>query len=558
MKIWRILVSSPSDVSLELSALRFAVETTNRALEASGKDLRLQYYRWKTDVSPGAHETDIQLLIDASLRFEDADIVVGIFWKRLGSPVYDAPSGCAHEIRLAHEAWKKSGRPRILAYFNQEPVSLTSLAEAENCVELFRFKEELKERKILFREYDGEREFERALTSDLLTAALGPAAQPFLTSSVQCRAQASLPDLRAESQAERIGDIVLVFAFPPHEPQDRTETHFFDIDVQLNTGVSRPRSGLLPQVAVQSMVSGSSVIAGRFLEGEVTRVRFENVPIRPVLDTHVVITDVFAHCVFLGVNATFAANYVIAKIDVREGTKAVHVANNEQSVGLVRASMTSSIIAAQNSRLHEGDMVPDACDELTAASPRFYLCFREGFAGAFKNINEECGTRRSLVESNKRLASWGTRCAAHFSSVPDWAELYVTARDEASVEASRRAPRAVLVLGNDANGAGGTPMFESEDRTTRRTTLGTGLMPVPQNGLVVWEWVSEELGDTGAPREVLFGVVVLPRAQSIQGSNAELYVSVSLAPFYSGAGRWLHALIPSFAPLGSAPRLFRF
>ena len=52
------------------------------------------------------------------MAISDADVVVGIFWKRFGTPTGDAQSGTEHELRNAWEAWRKNGRPDVMVYFS--------------------------------------------------------------------------------------------------------------------------------------------------------------------------------------------------------------------------------------------------------------------------------------------------------------------------------------------------------------------------------------------------------------------------------------------------------
>jgi len=54
------------------------------------------------------------------LRIEDCDLLIGIFWKRFGTPVSDAESGTAHEFQKAYRAWRARGQPQIMVYFNQK------------------------------------------------------------------------------------------------------------------------------------------------------------------------------------------------------------------------------------------------------------------------------------------------------------------------------------------------------------------------------------------------------------------------------------------------------
>ena len=39
-------------------------------------------WRWESDAHPGLHLEGPQGLIDDAMQIEDADVVVGIFWKR--------------------------------------------------------------------------------------------------------------------------------------------------------------------------------------------------------------------------------------------------------------------------------------------------------------------------------------------------------------------------------------------------------------------------------------------------------------------------------------------
>ena len=60
-------------------------------------------------------------MIDLSLSIEDCDLLIGIFWKRFGTPTVDAKSGTEHEFRKAYEAWKRNNRPQLMIYFKEKP-----------------------------------------------------------------------------------------------------------------------------------------------------------------------------------------------------------------------------------------------------------------------------------------------------------------------------------------------------------------------------------------------------------------------------------------------------
>jgi hypothetical protein len=120
-KILRVVVASPGDVPAERERVSAVLQELNKSVSAD-RGLRLEVVRWETDAYPGFHPDGAQGLIDPVLRIEDCDVLVGIFWKRFGTPTKADSSGAAHEFRLAYEAWKKNQRPQVMVYFKQKPL----------------------------------------------------------------------------------------------------------------------------------------------------------------------------------------------------------------------------------------------------------------------------------------------------------------------------------------------------------------------------------------------------------------------------------------------------
>jgi hypothetical protein len=135
-----IVVASPEDVRPERNALLTVVEELNRGI-AGDRGLRLELAHWETDAYPGFHPEGPQGLIDTSLRIEDCDILIGIFWKRFGTPVQGANSGTEHEFRRAYEAWQRTRRPHIMVSFNQWPYAPKTQAEADQWGQVLAFQE---------------------------------------------------------------------------------------------------------------------------------------------------------------------------------------------------------------------------------------------------------------------------------------------------------------------------------------------------------------------------------------------------------------------------------
>jgi hypothetical protein len=160
-----LVVVSPGDVEKERDIVEKVAEELNSGF-ARDRELRLDVLRWETDAHPGFHVDGPQGLIDPVLRIEESDVVVGILWKRFGSPTMDAESGTEHEFKKAFESWKKTGRPQILFYFNQEPYSPADVKEAEQRVKVLRFKESFP-KEGLWDDYSGAVDFEKRIRTHL-------------------------------------------------------------------------------------------------------------------------------------------------------------------------------------------------------------------------------------------------------------------------------------------------------------------------------------------------------------------------------------------------------
>jgi hypothetical protein len=124
----RMVLASPGDVIAERKIAGDIVEEINRGV-AAALGISLELSRWETDAFPGFHVDGPQGLIDPILRIDESDILVGIFWKRFGTPTANADSGTAHEFEIARKSWLKNARPQIMMYFNQRPYAPASSAE---------------------------------------------------------------------------------------------------------------------------------------------------------------------------------------------------------------------------------------------------------------------------------------------------------------------------------------------------------------------------------------------------------------------------------------------
>lgn len=158
MRIVRIVVASPSDVQPERDRLPGVLDELNHSI-AADRHLRLDLCRWETDAHPGFHSDGPQGLIDSTLRIEDCDVLIGIFWKRFGTPVRDADSGTEHEFRQAYDSWKLNKRPQIMMYFKEHAYTPISKAESDQWGKVLGFRETFPAEALWWR-YTTENEFE--------------------------------------------------------------------------------------------------------------------------------------------------------------------------------------------------------------------------------------------------------------------------------------------------------------------------------------------------------------------------------------------------------------
>jgi len=109
---------------------------------AKDRQLHLELARWETDAAPDVHPDGPQGVIDAALDIQKAEIVVGIFWKRFGTPTKTAASGTEHELRAAFQNFRAAGKPRVMIYFKEAERPLKTAEDYEQFSRVLRFREE--------------------------------------------------------------------------------------------------------------------------------------------------------------------------------------------------------------------------------------------------------------------------------------------------------------------------------------------------------------------------------------------------------------------------------
>ncbi len=146
---FNVMIASPGDVASERAIVRDVVYEWN-AVHSSARKLVLLPIGWETHSSPemGA---PAQAIINKQVLVK-CDLLVGVFWTRIGTPTERHLSGTVEEI----EEHIATGKPAML-YFSSQPVALDTV-DIEQVQRLKKFKESCQSRG-LYESYDSHGDF---------------------------------------------------------------------------------------------------------------------------------------------------------------------------------------------------------------------------------------------------------------------------------------------------------------------------------------------------------------------------------------------------------------
>lgn len=135
--VFSVMIASPGDVARERIVARDAIWEWN-AINSSDKRIVLLPIGWDTHSAPSMTDT-AQATINSQV-LQHADLLIAIFWTRLGTPTGEYASGTVEEI----ERHIASGKPAMI-YFSSAPVAPDSIDQAQYGA-LVEFRESLKKR----------------------------------------------------------------------------------------------------------------------------------------------------------------------------------------------------------------------------------------------------------------------------------------------------------------------------------------------------------------------------------------------------------------------------
>jgi hypothetical protein len=111
---YRVLIGSPSDVSVERKVIESAIHTWN-SMNGIRTETILLPVMWELDSAPLQGDRPQGILND--LIVKECDIIVSLFWSRLGSDTGVEKSGTVEEIKY----FIKEKRPTLI-YFSKRPL----------------------------------------------------------------------------------------------------------------------------------------------------------------------------------------------------------------------------------------------------------------------------------------------------------------------------------------------------------------------------------------------------------------------------------------------------
>jgi hypothetical protein len=114
-----VMIASPGDVFEEREVIRDVIHTWNY-IHSLSTNVVVMPAGWETHSSPELGARPQELINSRVLK--DCDLLIGVFWTRIGSPTGTSKSGTVEEI----ENHVKSGKPAMI-YFSSRPVAPESI-----------------------------------------------------------------------------------------------------------------------------------------------------------------------------------------------------------------------------------------------------------------------------------------------------------------------------------------------------------------------------------------------------------------------------------------------
>ncbi len=528
----RVVAVSPSDVEAEVATLERVIGDVNRNLALAGRNMVLELANWKTDVYPGFHLEGTQAWIDSILKPEQADLVVGVFWKRLGSTGAAGTSGTEHEIRLACESASKVGKPHVMLYFNQTAATPKSKEEADEWGKVLALKKALSST-VFYSEYIPA-QFTYQVQNDLFRYVIDAYPAPIVPEI----SVTALPALvRAEGLAEVVGEIQL--RFTGYKPGT------YDVRLFLNSAITNRVSAANLTDAELSTHSGDFIVRGELIS--TGALLFARVPL-DASPCNLRIGNIRANANALSIgffmpvpHVKIPAFPILGTLSIQPCTEAPPSEIVPVGPAVVLAHMKPGLafrawgpnygpLPVTISRSVDLNTQLLGHSSASGVSMTLYLQFCELIPNSFKTAAEE----GAGADSGTKL--W---VKFHLPYI-EGAQIFVTSRSMSLPGTS--GPKAVLAQPLSALPAAG----EVEGTPVVRLPFDR-YMVENDSATAVWEWIDEEGQSPNSLDEVVFGVVVA--ATAIGRGIGGIMVGAAMGPTAKNYEASPDAPIPRFVDM---------
>ncbi|HDM8174855.1 TPA: DUF4062 domain-containing protein [Vibrio harveyi] len=148
-KVYNVMIASPGDVASERAIIRDVIYEWN-AVHSASRNIVLLPTGWESHSSPEMGSSAQEIINKQVL--DKCDLLVGVFWTRIGTATTDYASGTVEEI----EKHIATGKASML-YFSSQPVAMDSV-DMKQVTELQGFKKSCESRG-LYESYDSLSDF---------------------------------------------------------------------------------------------------------------------------------------------------------------------------------------------------------------------------------------------------------------------------------------------------------------------------------------------------------------------------------------------------------------
>lgn len=145
VQLVKIFVSSPSDVEEERAVLDEIVAFINQT-DGDAKGFRFETWKWEQNLVPRIGLAPQEVVDNQTPEY---GVYLGILGKRFGTPTDRFGSGTEQEFRAALAKFADTGKPWILFYFRDGPVTFNSDDEFRQYLKVREFRNELNNKGIV-------------------------------------------------------------------------------------------------------------------------------------------------------------------------------------------------------------------------------------------------------------------------------------------------------------------------------------------------------------------------------------------------------------------------